>query len=351
MSVAFMPVYANPYQHLLSAALHRAGVEVEHHPRLPVSSWLDSSRASVDLLHLHWLSGLYMARFRTPIQVARFLRWLGRAHQLGYRIVWTAHNLLPHRRPVPPLHRWLRRVVVARADVVITHCEWARRELLDRFPAARSVHVIPHGHYLGVYPLDASRAAARSGLGIDSGSFVYLSLGNIARYKGIDILVDEFSLRNRPDERLLIAGRDRDRRLVRRLMAVAAEDPRIVFRPGFVPEEEIQLYLAAADVLVCPFREILGSGSVINGMSHGLPIIAPAIGCLPELVSPAAGLLYEPGDPAALGDAMEAARTWDLAKKSAASRSAVEGLGWDDIARRTLSVYATCLEPAPYRSG
>lgn len=343
LSVAFTPVYANPYQHLLTAALVRLGVEVAHHRRLPSASWLRSSAPRISVLHLHWLYGLYMARLRTPLQATVFLHWLGRAQRLGYGLVWTVHNILPHRRPLPPLHRWIRRVVVSRADAIITHCRWAREEILRRFPTKAPVHVIPLGNYVGVYPFDMTRDAVRAELGIESDAFVYLALGNIARYKGLETLVDEFSRRSRPDERLVIAGRDRDRRLVRRLSAAAAAQDRITVHPGFIPDDRMQVFLAAADVLVCPFKEVLGSSSLILGMSYGLPVIAPAMGCLPELVTPEAGSLYDPSDPGALGKTLEAARNWDLSAKGATSRSIADGQTWDQIARQTIDVYRSCL--------
>jgi glycosyltransferase involved in cell wall biosynthesis len=342
LSVAFTPVYANPYQALLSDALGNLGVEVVPQRRLPELSWLRSERPRIAVLHLHWLYGLYMSRFLTPFQTARFLRWLRAAGRLGYHLVWTAHNILPHRRPLPPLHRFIRRVVVSRADAIITHCRSARDELLHSFPTETPVHVIPHGSYIGVYPFDTSREAARRELGVDGEAFVYLSLGNIARYKGFDTLVDEFSRRPGPDERLVIAGRDRDRPLVRSLQAAAARDDRITIHPGFIPDDRMQLYLAAADVLVCPFREILGSGSLILGMSYGLPVIAPAVGCLHELVTPEAGSLYDPRRRGALGRAMDEARGWNLAAMSAASRAICDDLRWDRIAGQTLEVYRSC---------
>jgi glycosyltransferase involved in cell wall biosynthesis len=291
-----------------------------------------------------------MARLRTPLQVAAFLRWLGLAARLGYSLVWTVHNILPHRRPLPPLHYWIRGVVSSRVDAVITHCRSAREELLRSFPTAAPIHVIPHGSYVGVYPFDTNREAARAELGVDPAAFVYLALGNIARYKGLDRLVDEFVRRDRADEWLVIAGRDRDHGVVRRLTAAAANRDRIVIHPTFIAEERVQVYLAAADVMVCPFKEILGSGSVILGMSYGLPMIAPAMGCLPELVTPEAGSLYDPSEPGSLGVALDSARDWDLAKMGAASRSIADGLRWEGIAAKTLEVYRWCIDAAPHRA-
>ena len=83
MKVAFLPVYANPYQRLLAGGLARQGVEVTMLPGLPSAGWLRANRATTGVLHFHWLYGLYMSRWPTPPQVAAFLRCLRPARALG----------------------------------------------------------------------------------------------------------------------------------------------------------------------------------------------------------------------------------------------------------------------------
>jgi len=337
-----LPVVANPYQQLLTRALADLGVQVVHLARLPRADWLRGNAGAVQVLHVHWLHQLYMARFATPVQVIRFISWLELARRLGYRLVWTAHNLLPHRRPLPPLHRAIRHWVVRRVDRIITHCRFASEELQRLYPSAAPVSVIPHGSFAGVYSGQVTKEAARRELGLGSGDLVYLFLGNIARYKGLDRLVTAFRRMEGDRIRLVIAGRDRDHRLVRRLRAAATADRRILLNAETIPDERMQVWLAVADVMVAPFVEILSSGSVIAGMSYGLPVIAPALGCLPELVTDQAGSLYDPRDSDGLGRALESARGWDVVGMGAAARAITDRLRWDEIAERTLAVYSSC---------
>ena len=194
--------------------------------------------------------------------------------------------------------------MMRRADAVITHCEAGRRELLARFPRRGPVEVIPLGHYRDVYPSILSPAAARQRLNLSSSSYVYLALGNIAAYKGLDRLVTVFSRVAAREDSLIIAGRNRDRGLVARLNQAAAKDARIRVHAGEVAEDDMALYLTAADVVTAPFEAILTSSSVMTALSMGRPVIVPALGCLPELVSPDAGIVYDPADPHALGQAM-----------------------------------------------
>jgi glycosyltransferase involved in cell wall biosynthesis len=343
MRVAFLPVYANPYQRLLAGGLARAGVAVTLLPGLPSAAWLRANRATTDVLHFHWLYGLYMAHWRTPGQAAAFLRRFRLARRLGYRIVWTAHNVMPHRAAgLGPLHRHVRRLMMAEADAVITHCAAGRSELLAQFPRRGPTEVIPIGSYANLYPGTADRATARARLGLDGAAFVSLTLGNIAAYKGLERFAAVFSATAAADDVALIAGRDRDAGVVRRLRRAAAADGRIRLHAGYVPDDEVQLYLAAADALVAPFERILTSSSVVVGLSYGLPVVAPALGCMAEQIG-AAGIVYPAGD-AGLARALADIKRADRARMSAAARAIAAELDWDDIGRRTAAVYRVAVE-------
>ena len=67
-------------------------------------------------------------------------------------------------------------------------------------------------------------------------------------------------------------------------------------RLGFVPDDELQVYLRAADVVATPFLEILTSGSVLLAMSFERAVIAPRRGCVAETVGDDGGILYDADD-------------------------------------------------------
>lgn len=343
MNVAFLPVYPNPYQRLLRDGLQLQGVSVELLEELPEAGWLRERRSDVDILHFHWLDGLYMARLATPLQVARFVSRIRLARSLGYRLVWTAHNILPHRRAFRPLDITIRRLMMRDAAAVIVHCEAGRGELLQRFPRSGLVAVIPLGNYAAVYPVTMTREAARAYFGLDESRFVYLALGNIAAYKGLERFVEAFGRVSRDGDIALIAGRNRDPALVKRLEAAAAGDPRIHLHAGFIPDDEMQRYLLAADVMVAPFDRVLTSSSVMVGLSYGLPAIAPELGCLPELVGRDAGLIYRAGDTDALAQALVEIKRRDRRAMSAAANRTAASLDWHTIGEQTAAVYEECL--------
>ena len=59
-------------------------------------------------------------------------------------------------------------------------------------------------------------------------------------------------------------------------------------------------------MVVMPYRDATGSQVPQTAFTYGTPVIATAVGCLPEYVTDEVnGLLVPPGDPASLATAVE----------------------------------------------
>lgn len=344
LKVAFLPVYQNPYQTLLTAALKPLGVTVENYKNIPSYWWLKRERKRVDILHFHWLYGLYMQRFLTPVKWASFILWFRLAKWLGYKIVWTAHNIIPHRMPFPPMHLAVRRLMMAEADAVIAHCAYGKRELLRRFPRERSVYIVPIGSYEDVYPNTTNRTESRAKLKIGEEQFVYLFLGNISQNKGLENFTTLFQEIAAETDLAVIAGRNRAPDLTKRLQRMADMDKRIHIYAGFIPDEEMQFFLHAADVMVAPFQKILTSSSVMVGLSYGLPVIVPDLGCLPELVTREAGIVYPAGDNEGLKRALRQIKQMDLSASGQAAQTISRQLNWHGIGQQTAAIYRSVLD-------
>ncbi len=78
-------------------------------------------------------------------------------------------------------------------------------------------------------------------------------------------------------------------------------------------------------------------------MSHGKPVIAPRLGCIPEVLGEEGGFLFDPRDGDGLGHAPYrgalATPRADLHAMGALNRSVCDGLDWDGIARQLVAVY------------
>jgi glycosyltransferase involved in cell wall biosynthesis len=346
-----MPTYAwNPYLRMLAAALTEQGLEssvVSEWPkRAPiVGAWRAQGRPGV--VHLHWIHDFLGGSKGTPSRrnVYSFDWQLRVLKAAGVRIIWTVHNLKGHEAGTDANDRAAHQRLIEKADAIILHCDHARDALVEMYTpsaAARDrLHVLPHGNYTEHYAVDADAADARERMGLPAAGRVYAFVGAIRGYKNVSELLDAFSgvAELGPDDRLLVCGKPLPKRLGRELEERAVADPRIILRLDRIPEDELSMILRAADIAVLPFRNILTSGSAILALSHGRPVIAPAMGCLPETLPREATILYDPDSPRGLRDALRGAATADLASMGLRARAYADTLEWGPIAAATAALY------------
>ena len=334
---------ANPYGGLLARALADVGVEmVAGYDEQLNEQWLRANRATVDVLHLNWPHYMYFAAdlADSVTRCAAFISNLALARALGYKIVWTVHNLYPHDRVHFSLDRLARLALTQLTTAIITHCEYARTLVQQHFHCTDNVFVIPHGHFIDVYPNTISRSAARRRLGIATDQFVYLFFGNVRAYKGLENLLETFVRLPGEQQTLLLAAKVYNDYGDQFVEHARQTDSRIIVAPSrFFANDAFQLYFKAADVGVFPFLDVLTSGSTITALSFGLPVIVPAVGCLPELVDERVGICYDQQQPDALYTAMRAIQQRDLRTISQAAYQRAQALDWSTIARLTLAAY------------
>jgi glycosyltransferase involved in cell wall biosynthesis len=348
--VLFLPDYsaANAYQRSLSEGLEAEGVTVTADPTrprrlLPITEAM-RSHGRPDIIHLHWTEP-YVAGARgvSRLKAERTLMELRSARRFGVKVVWTAHDLFRHDAETDATERRFMRSLYDLADAVIVHCDSARDDLAEALnvPATGRdrIRVIPHGHYAGAYPDDISRAGARQRLDLPADSLVIAFVGWVRPYKGVTELTEAFSAVEAPGARLLIAGRALDDDYAARLTALVDADARASLWLGFVPDDKLQVYLRAADVVATPFLEIFTSGSVLLAMSFERGVIAPRRGCVADVLDDAGAILYDADDPRGLEGALRVALTVDLEALGRHNGSRLEEYGWDRVAAATRSVY------------
>ena len=329
----------------------RVGVRlVSFSPASFSASWVKAQARRFAAVHLNWLHAFYAGATRAERarRARAFLEAVDAARRSGLRVVWTMHNTRPHETIDARLDETVRRRVATDADAVTVHCRAGVRILAERYRRRHSVHVVPRGSFIGVYRDEVDRTAARLRLGLPEGAFVYLFFGALRPYKGLDGLVRAFAKLTGPRLRLVIAGflATRFPSLLSRLQKAALRDPRIRLQLGAVPADEIQYLMKAADAVVLPFARILNSASVLVPLGFGRAVVAPRLGCLPEIVGPSAGVLYDPGRPDALRRALVRVRAVSHPAGLAARRRA-RSFTWERTAERMLRAYGL---PPPPRS-
>jgi glycosyltransferase involved in cell wall biosynthesis len=164
------------------------------------------------------------------------------------------------------------------------------RSLADHLRRAglsrRPIDVIPNA--VPVQP------ASKGGSGL-------LFVGRLSREKGLDVLLDAAELTGLP---LTVAG---DGPLMSHVKGRANERISLL---GWVPPARVSVLLAEVAVAVVPSTCFENAPfSVLEPMACGTPVVASAVGGIPELVRDGVdGLLVEPGSATALAVALRAIR-------------------------------------------
>jgi beta-1,4-mannosyltransferase len=285
MRILAQPAYVNragnPYNWLLYTELSGLGFEVDEFSRRRLLT------GSYDVWHLHWPEAPLNARstIRAVTRQAELIAAMTVARRLGTKIVWTVHNLSGHEERHPLIANWFWSGFIGRLDGFISLSAAGHALALKQFPrlACLPGFVVPLGHYRGVYAGETDGRAARARLGLEPTATVLAFVGQIRRYKGVSSLCRAFSGLADPDARLLIAGKAKDTQLAHELRCAARADSRIRLRLEFVPDDELHVYLGAADLVVLPFTNVLNSASALLALSFDRPVLVPRTGPLAEL--------------------------------------------------------------------
>jgi beta-1,4-mannosyltransferase len=345
MKVLVMPDYreGNPYQQLLADAIAASGVEVVF-PKgtrrvLPIFRAVRDQHPAIDVLHLHWLEPYINGKhpLHELVYTFKFLLDICLTRLTGTRLVWTVHNQVEHDSFFPQLEHWVRGVLLNLADRVIVHNQAALAYLKDYQFDLKKVDVIPHGHYRAVYGRSIDQTQARQQLNLPLEGAIYLHLGALRPYKGIEQLLKDWQSNREilANAVLVIAGCSYDPTYLEKLQPLVAQTDRVFFYPEFIEEDRIHLFFSAANYVVLPYTQILTSGSVILAMSFDKPVIAPRMGAIPEVLGAADGLLYEPTDEQGLSLALQKSATASWSELRQLTTQACNHLDWDLIGQKT----------------
>lgn len=276
----------------------------------------------------------------------------------GVATVATVHEVLPYEDPHHYVESWRR--AYAAHDVLIAHSRYVAAEYRRTFGPPRDMWIVPHGDYTffrtagislpqAASSLQQVRASARRSLGVPEDAVVFLFAGYMRPYKGVDVLCRAWPLavdRGLPPGSLLIMVGSVSPEVapfLDRLESVAGERVRIV--RGYVTNATLTRYLEAADAMVAPYHQCFTSGIVPLAFSFGLPVVATRVGALAESIrSGYNGLLVAEGDEESFARALvRAADARFLARASGGALQSASSISWDQVARRTETVYQRVL--------
>jgi glycosyltransferase involved in cell wall biosynthesis len=193
----------------------------------------------------------------------------------------------------PGLQRLQRAAYSAAHRIVANSQAAAERLRIERVPAHK-ITVIPNGIDPGAFSVHYHSMRPRR----------IAMVACLREEKRIDVLIDSAPrvLAKHPDAEFLIVGDGSCReRLVARAHAMG-----VAHRFQFLGHrDDVPAVLATSDIFVLPSRSEAFPNSILEAMAAGLPVVATAVGGIPELVEDGRnGRLVPPGNPDALATAL-----------------------------------------------
>lgn len=346
LKVVFLPWWSrNPYQNLLTKHLEQLGVVVENFSHNSIFFLTPAViRWQPDIIHFHTLYPFFLSsnNFTFLCKFFTFFSQVLILKLIGVKIIWTVHDLKNHENIQVKSERIFNRFFARYVHAIITHCEIAKREVVKSFHLNNEdkIFVIPHANYIGYYENTIDRLEAQRTLGVKDAKLILLFLGLIRAYKGVPELIDAFKQLNDDRVYLVIAGKTATN-LAEQIRQMTKGHDNIKFIPGFVADDQIQVYMNACDAVVLPYRDILTSGSAVLAMSFSRACIAPRKGCITEILDESGGILYEPDDENGLFKAIELAvqKKSELLSMGERNKLVVEQWNWKRVAQMTFTVY------------
>jgi alpha-maltose-1-phosphate synthase len=295
-------------------------------------------------------------------------------HLQSVPLVLTTHSLEPHRPwkveqlgTAYDVSSWVERVAYQSADGVIAVSESMSRDVHEQYGVARDrIRVIHNGIDLQQYRPTPDPSLLEA-LQIDAEMPFVLFVGRITRQKGIIHLVNAIQHLHRGVQVVLCAGAP-DTPEIATEMTAAVDRARaegshpIIWIREMMPKEKIITLYTHAAVFVCP--SVYEPFGIINleAMACETPVVASAVGGIPEVVEHGAtGLLVppevsgptevEPRHPEQfskdLADAVNRLLA-DSALRATMARMArlrvEQHFSWTSIARQTLEFYSDIIK-------
>jgi N-acetyl-alpha-D-glucosaminyl L-malate synthase BshA len=242
----------------------------------------------------------------------------------------------------PSFHS-ITRFSILRSDAVTAVSEYLRRETVQRFDIpAESIEVIPNFVDLQRYRRDLE-GCHRSQLA-PNGEKIVIHISNFRPVKRVDDVVRAFARASRRvPARLVMVGDGPCRGLAQQV----AEEEGVAGRVAFLGKQSsVAELLACSDVLLLPSESEAFGLVALEAMACGVPVVATAVGGIPELVpNGEAGFLVPLGDVDAMADAIVALLTdgalWQAA--STAAREVATRFSADRIVPRYEALYRRVL--------
>lgn len=213
------------------------------------------------------------------------------------------------------LYQWVDQRLLRRFDAVICVAEPVRQELLRSGVRPARLHLIPNAYQ----PVELlTRATAREQLGLEPAGAVAGWVGRLSTEKGPDLFLAAMAHRQLAGVTGVMLGDGPERpALLRQQRSLGLDERRVRLAGNRVDAAAL---MPGFDVMVLTSRTEGTPMALLEAMSAGVPVVAFAVGGIPQVLDTTSGWLVEPGDTTGLGRAIQEA----LADRTESGRRAAQ---------------------------
>ncbi|MDP4184900.1 MAG: glycosyltransferase [Bacteroidota bacterium] len=210
------------------------------------------------------------------------------------KIIALVDNMLPHeKRPGDMLFT---RYFSGSVDGFIAMSESVYSDI-DLFDLKKPKGLCPHPIY-DYYGQRIKREESLKLLGLDPSFRYMLFFGFIRQYKGLDLLLEAMAQPSFSElpVKLIIAGEfyEDEQKYLTLIEKLNLKD-KIILHCDYIPNDEVNRYFGAADIVVQPYRSATQSGVTQVGYHFNKPMLVTNVGGLSEIITHGkAGYVVEP---------------------------------------------------------
>ena len=299
-------------------------------------SWIWAGlSAKGEIIHAQWWSHVLAPIYFVILSICKIRR---------KKIVITVHNVLPHENN--KMNNFLNKAILIFGDKFIVHNKKNKENLSNLYDIPKDkISIIPHGILEVASIKDISKKEAREHLKIPQNKRIILHFGNIRNYKGLDVLLEslKFIREEIEDAIFIIAGRpwgnwEKYEEIIRN----DSISDIIIKKLDFIPPSEVEYYFSAADVVVLPYKYFDSqSGVGALALPFKKPLIVTNVGGLPDFVKDER-VIAKPNNSEDLARVIiKVLKNDDILRKlSRDSEELLKKYNWDEIAKKTIELYA-----------
>ena len=199
------------------------------------------------------------------------------------KIFWVVHNKQPHTkysndRSLSLSIKLMKKLQKVASRIIIL-CDETEKVLKqignDNISYEAKIYKIPHPNYIGIYP--------EHNTPITEKKLNFLYIGQVNKYKNVDLLINVFNGIIDKNISLTIAGNCKDKMYIEQLNKLVS-NKNIFCDFQFIPDNEIISYINKSEILILPYSldSSLNSGTIFLAFSYKKTVISPLIGTLKE---------------------------------------------------------------------